>query len=505
MIAARNRPRRMPALGVAVFVALLLTAVRASAQDPADAATGVVTRATPMFFLPDSNRTPMRTIPADTTVRVLSVVEDFYRIVYTDARFGDETGYVPIAQVQILTPFAARERQERRGGNGDWQFRGFMEGKGIFFAREAANDSTQAVGDGRLREEAFYKPNRWFQAAGGIDLRANSYDQVENAWRLDVADRRTLRPVASLRRGSVSLTTSRVTIDVGRQFIRWGRADILSPTDRFAPRDFINVLDTEFLPVFGGRAGLHVGSENVEFVVTRFTPSRLPVLTQRWTVLPPEAEGLTVLDGGPTYPDRSQRGLRWTHVGSFELGASYFDGFNHLPNLTPQVDLETGSLTIARSYPRLRTVGFEAAVPTRWFTLKGETAFYDSPDDLNDQYALFVVEIERQAGEWLLDLGYAGEAAGDPKGIVSFAAERGLARTVIGRASYTVDPRRTLAVEGALRQDGDGFYAKGEFSQAFGQNLRFTISAVGLGGDRRSFLGQFRDNSHIAASLRLSY
>ncbi len=32
-------------------------------------------------------------------------------------------------------------------------------------------------------------------------------------------------------------------------FIRWGRADILNPTDRFAPRDFMNVIDPDFLPV----------------------------------------------------------------------------------------------------------------------------------------------------------------------------------------------------------------------------------------------------------------
>ena len=34
------------------------------------------------------------------------------------------------------------------------------------------------------------------------------------------------------------------TLDVGKQFIRWGRADVLNPTDRFAPRDFLNVIDT---------------------------------------------------------------------------------------------------------------------------------------------------------------------------------------------------------------------------------------------------------------------
>ena len=38
-----------------------------------------------------------------------------------------------------------------------------------------------------------------------------------------------------------------ITVVAGKQFIRWGKADILNPTDRFAPRDFMEVVDNEFL------------------------------------------------------------------------------------------------------------------------------------------------------------------------------------------------------------------------------------------------------------------
>ena len=41
--------------------------------------------------------------------------------------------------------------------------------------------------------------------------------------------------------------TVRSTIEVGRQLVRWGKADILNPTDRFAPRDFLNVVHNEYL------------------------------------------------------------------------------------------------------------------------------------------------------------------------------------------------------------------------------------------------------------------
>ena len=103
---------------------------------------------------------------------------------------------------------------------------------------------------------------------------------------------------------------------------------------------------------------------------------------------------------------------------------------------------------------------------------------------------LYVIEIERQIGEWLLDVGYAGEVVTKAQpGQLSFAAERGLARSIIGRASYVVDPTRTVTFEGAARQDGGGFYARGEYSQTVGEHWRFTLAGVALAGDDDDFLG----------------
>ena len=88
---------------------------------------------------------------------------------------------------------------------------------------------------------------------------------------------------ASRRNGA---RAGRLTLDVGKQFIRWARADVLNPIDRFAPRDYLNVIDTEFLPVIGARATLQLGPETLEAVWTpQMTPSRMPLLDQRWTVL----------------------------------------------------------------------------------------------------------------------------------------------------------------------------------------------------------------------------
>jgi hypothetical protein len=116
-----------------------------------------------------------------------------------------------------------------------------------------------------------------------------------------------------------------------------------------------------------------------------------------------------------------------------------------------------------------------------------------------------VVQLERQTGEWVLVGGYAGEVVTADRGALAFAPDRGMARSIVGRASYTIDPRRTLALEGAVRRAGDGVYAKAEYSEARGQHWRATIGAVVIGGHADDFLGQYRRNSHVSLALRYSF
>ncbi|PYR12772.1 MAG: hypothetical protein DMG00_08280 [Acidobacteria bacterium] len=374
--------------------------------------------------------------------------------------------------------------------------RGFVEAVAFGFPQEAPNDRTRLVGGFLAREEAFFKPAPWIQFAGGVDLRADSHAQVEDRWRVDIADRGAERPRLSVRRASAAIARGPLTVDAGKQFIRWGKTDIITPTDRFAPRDFLNVVDNELLAVTGVRAVAQLRSETFEAVwVPRFTPSRVPLLHQRWAVVPADVAALPIVQIPATLPGGSESGVRWSHVGAgFEYAASFFDGFNHLPTI------DRGLI-----YPPIRMYGADAAAPTRWFTIKAEAAYFTSSSIAADEYILYVVQIERQTGEWLLVGGYAGEAVTEPRGSLTFAPDRGLTRSVVGRASYTLDVNRSIAFEGAFRQNGDGEYAKLEYSEARGQHWRATLTAVGIGGHADDFLGQYHRNSHFTATVRYSF
>src|SRR5919197_105696 len=109
--------------------------------------------------------------------------------------------------------------------------RGFLEATIFTFPQTTPSDPTQIVGEFLGREDAFFKPAPWMQFAGGIDVRADSHHQVEDRWRFDVADRSAERPRISLRRASATVRRGALTVDAGKQFIRWGKTDIVTPTD----------------------------------------------------------------------------------------------------------------------------------------------------------------------------------------------------------------------------------------------------------------------------------
>jgi hypothetical protein len=164
----------------------------------------------------------------------------------------------------------------------------------------------------------------------------------------------------------------------------------------------------------------------------------------------------------------------------------------------PEVD-------VLRTFPPIRVYGADAAAPTRWFTVKGETAYFTSSSSVTDEYVLYVIQLERQSGEWVFVGGYAGEVVVRRRGTLTFAPDRGLTRAAVGRASYTIDTNRSVAFETAIRQNLDGLYVKAEYSQARGQHWRATVATAVMGGRNDDFLGQYRRNSHLTLAIRYSF
>lgn len=385
--------------------------------------------------------------------------------------------------------------------------RGFIENRTVVYPQTAPNDSGRVVDEVLFREEASYKFAPWLTVSGGFDARTDSHRQTARDAVVDADDRSIQRPAFSIGRVSATIHRGKLTAEIGRQLIRWGKTDILNPTDRFAPKDYLSsVVDTDFLGVTAARVTYESGGNTVDLVWQPwFTPSRTPLLNQRWTALPPQAAGVSIVDAGARYPGGSQYGARWNHAGSgYEYSLCFFDGYQNLPSFDALLTPLTASVALTRTYPDLRLYGGDAAVPLPWLTIKGEAAYFTSSTPGAEEYALYVIQVERQVKEWSFVGGYAGSVVTrDAASPLQFAPDRGFAKSFVGRAGLTIDANRSLAIETAVRAEGS--FVRFEYSQLFGQHWRATGGIAWIRGDMNDFLGEYRRNSYASLAIRYSF
>ncbi len=373
----------------------------------------------------------------------------------------------------------------------NFEQRGFIENQSLFYAQTAPNDDGLAVDSTLLRWEASYKFAPWFTLSGAFDGRTDSHEQTQRSARLDWDDRSTQRPALSVRRLSATIHKGKVTAEIGRQFIRWGKTDILSPTDRFAPKDYLSsVVDSDFLGVTAARL-----TYELEGTHRRSGLSTL-VHAQPHSAVKPTLERCASAGGGDlnhrrrrafTPEDRGNMGRAGTtSAPDTNTPVFLFDGYDNLPLFNATFDPLASTLALQRYYPELRLYGGDVAVPLTWFTVKGEAAYYTSSTPSMDEFALYVIQLERQVKEWSFVGGYAGEAvtrsSGNP---LQFAPDRGFARSFVGRAGLTIDVNRSLAVETAVRAAGS--FVRFEYSQGIGQHWRATGGWAWIRGGHDGF------------------
>jgi len=137
---------------------------------------------------------------------------------------------------------------------------------------------------------------------------------------------------------------------------------------------------------------------------------------------------------------------------------------------------------VDREYPAVQAVGADAVVAVSGVVVRAESAWLRARDKDADDYGLWVAQLERQQAEWLVVGGYVGEWVSARRGRSSFAPDRGMARSILGRLSRSATTDRTFALEGLVRQNGDGIYVKAEYSQRLAGSWRFTVqTGVALG------------------------
>jgi len=387
--------------------------------------------------------------------------------------------------------------------------RGYLETSLSGFPQTVPNDSSEAVGEAMLQWDLSYKAFSWLKLSGGVEAQTDTHRDTERSLHLDFQDRGLLRPAFQIRTSQVTVHRGHFTVDLGKQIIRWGKADLLNPTDRFAPRDYLDVVSNEILGVLAARATVEAAGNSLDLVWTpRFTPSRIPLLNQRWAELPPDFVG-QLENAAANFPGGGQYGVRVNHVGHrYEASASMFEGYNHLPLIG--LDAAGPTLFVQRFYPKIRMYGADAAIPLPWFTIKTEAGYFQSRSDSattpqSDDYILYVAQLERQMGEWMFVAGYAGQTIFTRRSQIDFDPERGLAQAFLVRVGYSIDSRQSVSLENATRQNGQGSLTRPEYSRLIGSHWRVTLGAVIIEGASTDFLGQYHRNSSAILKIRYSF
>ena len=190
--------------------------------------------------------------------------------------------------------------------------RGYFETRTYIYPQAAPGDSGRVIAESVLHYETAWRPAPGLRLAGAIDAQTDTHRETQRSLHLSWLDRELQRPAFAVRRLSAAWSHGPLTIEVGRQLVRWGKADILNPTDRFAPRDFLNVVHTDFLPVTAARVTYGNQTDTIDFVaVPLFTPSRTPLLNQRWGIAP---VGIPIVEEPSRFPGGTQTGARWNHI-----------------------------------------------------------------------------------------------------------------------------------------------------------------------------------------------
>lgn len=391
---------------------------------------------------------------------------------------------------------------------------GFLDVSAYVFPQLQVGDRSRTIGDALFRYEGIYKPRPWVRVEAGLDARTDTHRQADRSLQLSWRDRGLVRPAFTARTLSATFRAGPLTVQVGKQLIRWGAADTVKPIDRFAPRDFVNPVESEVLPVTAARASLEFrgGTRRMELVATpQMTPSRLPLARQRWMPIPPGLPKYPeIWQTEPSYPQRTQFGALWSHTfNRLEYSACFFDGFNYNPSLDViTVSVSPLVLEATFKYAKLRMFGGDVVWAAGPFTVRAEGGYFQSTQQRaarGDDYAFYVVQLERQRGAWSGVLAYAGQKVTRNAREYLFDPDRALAGAFLARSSHRMTPQSELRFEGAVHRQGVAALARVEYSRSVSANWRTTIGFAWIHGDPSHLLGQYGRNGYGRLTNRYSF
>ncbi|MGP8331884.1 MAG: DUF1302 family protein [Methanosarcinaceae archaeon] len=180
-----------------------------------------------------------------------------------------------------------------------------------------------------------------------------------------------------------------VDISVGRQIVRWGKTDQISPVDNLNPQDLREFIIPDFedrkIPNWMVRGRLFSDFLTLEGVyVPFFEPSRIDYFGTDWAIFQ-HMNRIGVHEEEPARNFKNgEGGIRVTKsVAGWDLGGSYLYAWEDLPYFK-SFPIDGGDVQV--TYKRSNIFGFEFETTVREIGLRGEAAYFDQQSFLTENF-----------------------------------------------------------------------------------------------------------------------
>ncbi len=297
---------------------------------------------------------------------------------------------------------------------------------------------------------------------------------------------------------------------LGRQAVRWGKADQVSPVDNVNPQDLreflLPDLEDRKIPNWMARVRLFPGDFTLEGVfVPFFEPDRFDFFGSKWALLGLQPTGLDIRENRPGKNlGHADWGLRTaTTVAGWDLAASYLYAWEKSPRLRLDPAGPLGPALLA-DYHRQHIVGLEFETVLDKFGLRGEGAYFDK-QSLHTQA---LDSLAKPVAHYVLGLDYLGEQDWYANIQFShqhvFAYEPGI--LLHRRDDYFLNGEINrefwrgnimLKLGWALDLQDGGSFLTPEAILTYFRNLELSLGTNLFFGPSDSLFGQYHDNDQV--------
>lgn len=199
-----------------------------------------------------------------------------------------------------------------------------------------------------------------------------------------------------------------VDIRVGRQIVRWGKTDQISPVDNLNPQDlreFItHDLEDRKIPNWMVRARLFSDFFTVEGIyLPFFESSRIDYFGTDWAIFR-HMNRIGVHEEEPDLKFKNgEGGVRVTKtISGWDLGLSYLYAWEDLPHFET---FPAGGGDVQVTYKRSNILGFEFETTVGEIGLRGEAAYFDRQSFLTNN----LTSTRKVVYHYVLGVDYSGE------------------------------------------------------------------------------------------------